>query len=522
MAITRVNTNNIKDSAVTLAKIANIADATILGNSSGGSAAPSALTTLPTGVQNNITRLGTVVSGTLSTGAVIGGVTMTLGSDATGDIYYRNSSGVLTRLPIGSNGNVLGVTAGLPAWTTAGAGTITGSGTTNKLAKFSSSTALTDSQLFDDGTNVYLGTTTTSSVARLLTIVNTNDSHIALIRNSNSVNCPRLYMYKSRGTYGSESDVQNGDQTGTVVAYGWSTSYFETGRMQFEIDGTFTTNQRPPGRIIFQTAVNNGAITTAMTINSVQQVSIQTTTDATSTTTGSLITAGGLGVAKSAYFGSTIFAAAATTSISSLNIPTGTAPTSPTVGDLWHSSAQKNIQVYTNGGVKSAIDTTLYTGEAPASTVANTNTETSFLLNGIGTLTLPANFFVVGKIVKIRIGGVFSTTGTPTLRIRIKIGGTTIYDSGNITTSATVSSVPWLVEFETICRTTGATGTLKSQARYTDLSNPGNGQIKFTSITGTTTLDMTGTLAIDATAQWSAASASNTITNHISYVQVLN
>lgn len=76
--------------------------------------------------QNTITTLGTVTTGTLSTGAVIAGVTMTLGSDATGDIYYRNAGGVLTRLGIGSSTNVLTVSGGLPAWAApAAAGTIT-------------------------------------------------------------------------------------------------------------------------------------------------------------------------------------------------------------------------------------------------------------------------------------------------------------------------------------------------------------------------------------------------------------
>jgi hypothetical protein len=39
-----------------------------------------------------------------------------LGSDATGDVYYRSSGGVLTRLGIGSTGNVLTVAGGLPSW----------------------------------------------------------------------------------------------------------------------------------------------------------------------------------------------------------------------------------------------------------------------------------------------------------------------------------------------------------------------------------------------------------------------
>ena len=53
---------------------------------------------------------------------VLGGVTMTLGSDATGDVYYRNSGGVLTRLGIGSTGQVLTVAAGLPSWAAAPGG----------------------------------------------------------------------------------------------------------------------------------------------------------------------------------------------------------------------------------------------------------------------------------------------------------------------------------------------------------------------------------------------------------------
>lgn len=43
---------------------------------------------------------------------------ISVGSDATGDLLYRNSSGNLERLPVGSAGQTLGVSAGLPAWTT--------------------------------------------------------------------------------------------------------------------------------------------------------------------------------------------------------------------------------------------------------------------------------------------------------------------------------------------------------------------------------------------------------------------
>jgi len=69
--------------------------------------------------QNSITTLGTITTATLSTGVIIGGVTMTLGSDATGDTYYRSSGGVLTRIPIGTRGQIKQVGASsVPIWST--------------------------------------------------------------------------------------------------------------------------------------------------------------------------------------------------------------------------------------------------------------------------------------------------------------------------------------------------------------------------------------------------------------------
>jgi hypothetical protein len=38
-------------------------------------------------------------------------------SGATGDLYYRDASGIFTRLGVGSTGQKLGVASGLPAWT---------------------------------------------------------------------------------------------------------------------------------------------------------------------------------------------------------------------------------------------------------------------------------------------------------------------------------------------------------------------------------------------------------------------
>lgn len=45
-----------------------------------------------------------------------GDIAFTLGSDATGDTYYRSAGGVFTRLAAGADGDVLTVSSGLPSW----------------------------------------------------------------------------------------------------------------------------------------------------------------------------------------------------------------------------------------------------------------------------------------------------------------------------------------------------------------------------------------------------------------------
>lgn len=76
---------------------------------------------------SSLTTVGTITSGGLGAGAVIAGVTMTLGSDASYDMYYRNASGILTRLANGTTGQFLAATTGAaPSWgTPSGSGTVT-------------------------------------------------------------------------------------------------------------------------------------------------------------------------------------------------------------------------------------------------------------------------------------------------------------------------------------------------------------------------------------------------------------
>ena len=84
---------------------------------------------------------------------------LAVGSDATGDIYYRNSSGYLARLAAGSNGHVLTLDSGIPSWAAASGGDITGSlgSTDNAVPRANGTGGATlqaSSVIIDDSNNI--------------------------------------------------------------------------------------------------------------------------------------------------------------------------------------------------------------------------------------------------------------------------------------------------------------------------------------------------------------------------------
>lgn len=77
---------------------------------------------------------------------------------------YNNQSFILPTnggfIPISVNGNFADSSGNITV--SSGGGDVTGAGTTNYISKWSSSSALTDSQIFDNGTNVGIGTASPS------------------------------------------------------------------------------------------------------------------------------------------------------------------------------------------------------------------------------------------------------------------------------------------------------------------------------------------------------------------------
>ena len=68
-------------------------------------------------------------------------------------------------------------------------------------------------------------------------------------------------------------------------------------------------------------------------------------------------------------------------------------------------------------------------------TIGNTVAETSILTGAVtlGTKTIPANFLRAGSMLYVRTKGIIINDLNATLKLKIKLGATTIYDSGAVT-----------------------------------------------------------------------------------------
>lgn len=246
------------------------------------------------------------------------------------------------------------------------------------------------------------------------------------------------------------------------------------------------------------------------------------TTDSSSTITGAGKFSGGVGIAKKLY-ANTINIPGGGTGLAPLNITASAAPSSPLEGDMWADSTQKSYYSY-SAGIKQSRPGVLFTQTADAS-VTNTLTETSIVGSGVGGLTLPANFFVAGKTIRITMSGVYSTVAVTgdTVTIKVKYGTTVVSSKATTALLTGGTNLAWEAEVLITCRTTGGSGTVQiaggvtyqvasAAAIYDELNNG----------VATTTIDTTASSLLDITVTHSAANASNTVKSLVSAFEVLN
>lgn len=204
-------------------------------------------------------------------------------------------------------------------------------------------------------------------------------------------------------------------------------------------------------------------------------------------------------------------------------------PASFAVGGNSYDTTQKAFIEDTDAGVqgrsgvifvqKSEATTggTLNTGDTVASSAAENNFATNF--------TFPANSITAGKIIHYRAWFRESTTGTPTLDIRIKLGSTAICDTGTTLMDNNSSNKAFAVAGDIICRTIGLSGNfvgfMLSGEQYNSASF-GFTRSNATNINPAISFNTTGSLIFQVSAQWSASSSSNTVTMEGLIVEVEN
>jgi hypothetical protein len=171
---------------------------------------------------------------------------------------------------------------------------------------------------------------------------------------------------------------------------------------------------------------------------------------------------------------------------------------------------------------------------ADGTAIANTTTEAIIFPN----ITIPANYLQDGRVIRITAYGRHSTTGTPTLTFALRWGGvsgTIIAQSGALTLGSAVTNAPFKVELLLQTRSNGSTGTVFVMGSATCWDDAVGSTGSATNAPGiaamcsagaavpaAVTVDLTADTALAITADWSAASASNTLTGHIYVVESFN
>lgn len=236
-------------------------------------------------------------------------------------------------------------------------------------------------------------------------------------------------------------------------------------------------------------------------------------TNATLTAANALHVQGG-----NSQFDGRVTTTASTASLAGLTVPVGTAPTAPVTGDMWNDSTQLT-HVNQIGGLTQAMTGTICTTSTNG-TVANTTSETSFFGTLVGTKTLPANFLKVGKTIRVRVAGLGTSTGTPSMVIRLRLGATLVAGTLGTLTMTNLAQNSWTAYIDMTCQATGASGSVVAAGFIsvaTATSPLGNGFG-----TAGATIDTTVSQVIDVTGTWSAAAPLNSFICYCASIEVLN
>ena len=153
----------------------------------------------------------------------------------------------------------------------------------------------------------------------------------------------------------------------------------------------------------------------------------------------------------------------------------------------------------------------LYVQTGDSATVVNTIVETTILDGGIGSLSIPANYFTPGDSFNVKIGGIVSANNGDVITIKIK-SGSVILGTDTITFTNSTTNRPWDFNCDFTIRTIGAPTVASIVANGVFTYSVGSDVYggSFNTLNNTT-FDTTNPNTLDFTITWGTASAGNSI-----------
>jgi hypothetical protein len=288
-----------------------------------------------------------------------------------GDLLYANSTPALARLAIGSTNQFLGISAGLPAWVQPSFSNLSGSASTSQLPGSGVITI--------GGTNCTLGSSCTLSTLNGVTFPAAPSTNtVPVVTSSNTI----TYETVPNAALASSATTVNG-QTCTLG----SACSVNSGAPQYSL------------------AVNgaSGAAMGGISPSSTSGVPLISQGSSANPTFGALNLAGGsaivtgtlpsgnlpsalvyTGQANTYSSGNKQTFGASTSSAASINLPSGTAPSSPAAGDAWYDGDRMYTKdAETNSGVVSSVPRRF--------TITSAVTATSTTPVAVGSFAVAAN-----------------------------------------------------------------------------------------------------------------------------------
>lgn len=198
-------------------------------------------------------------------------------------------------------------------------------------------------------------------------------------------------------------------------------------------------------------------------------------------------------------------------------------PESPKAGDLWYNSQQHAHRIRSDAGTV-GLSGVLSTVTRDSTPIQNSTDEIAFSNGGV---EFPASSLAVGKTIRIRAGGRFSS-GAAVPRLVVRWGAATtnpanvLVETGTPSLTGAVADAGWTLDADITVRATGASGGAAARGAASFGGPSGAAVIATDRKPGTTTIDTTAATTLAMLAQWPKAAAGDSITLETMTVEILD